>query len=677
MDYPSLKVVDLKAVLKKRGLPQTGLKQALIDRLRADDAASAAQPAADEKEGEDASEQIEIARDITVEKPGTEEAPSSLPSLETKQPEAQAARDENAAAPEVSTAPTDAAMPPPETADTVLPQDTQMVDAPEDAVSSERSPLQEISQPAPTETPVETPVVTETPAASGSQSLATTPRPEPRLEVPNVVSSNQTSVSGEEVLEDKRKRKRRSLTPPPSAEAVAMKRAKLEEDGDEQRDRPEIKSSPMADTASAAAPGGATLASEEDESKPPPTDEAATLEPAESATLEAKAVDAEMGHPAALEAPEAMAGPVEDGSVRRDRPAQERRSPSPKHQVPPSKDTASTGKDGRFKELFSGSARKGSEIAQQQSTSHGADEGDDRSVEPALHPATPALYIRDFMRPLHQPALKDRLISLATQPGSSPNPDTVISFYLDPIKTHCLVLLNSVKAASRVRSAIHNSVWPDERTRKPLWADFVPEEKVEQWIETEKASSSGPRGSSSKRWEVVYLPARDDEGAVEAELREVGAGGPTLGSGANSGRGVQGAPLGPRLAGTGGSAPADARQASKSIPGPQAVNSGFVALDSLFKSTTAKPKLYFLPVSKDLVDQRLDTLSEKRRTEDRDGKDLRRYTFEDGHHLVDRGPDVNTGVRGGGPPRRGRGRNFTSGRGGWRDNTWRDRRDRW
>ncbi|KAK2817667.1 hypothetical protein FQN49_007979, partial [Arthroderma sp. PD_2] len=45
-DYASLKVTDLKAELKKRGIPQTGLriKQNFIDRLIQDDNARAGAP---------------------------------------------------------------------------------------------------------------------------------------------------------------------------------------------------------------------------------------------------------------------------------------------------------------------------------------------------------------------------------------------------------------------------------------------------------------------------------------------------------------------------------------------------------------------------------------------------------------------------------------------------------
>ena len=96
----------------------------------------------------------------------------------------------------------------------------------------------------------------------------------------------------------------------------------------------------------------------------------------------------------------------------------------------------------------------------------------------------------------------------------------------------------------------------------------------------------------------------------------------------------------------------------------------FLALDTLFKSTIAKPKLYFLPVAADLADKRLDELDSltTRRGEIPPGgsgyRDSRRYTFEDGA-LVDGGPEFGLRAERGGPRARG-------GRGG-RGGGWRGR----
>ncbi|GME24800.1 DNA-binding SAP [Neofusicoccum parvum] len=130
-----------------------------------------------------------------------------------------------------------------------------------------------------------------------------------------------------------------------------------------------------------------------------------------------------------------------------------------------------------------------------------------------------------------------------------------------------------------------------ERTRKALWADFIPEEKVSEWIEREEKEGGGRMG---KRWEVVYEPDEGDAG-VQAELREP--------------------PTGP------------------------AAEKSFLALDKLFRSTTAKPKLYFQPIEKTLADKRLDELdrctSRDWKPSDAAGGTERRYTFEDGDVLVD------------------------------------------
>lgn len=79
-------------------------------------------------------------------------------------------------------------------------------------------------------------------------------------------------------------------------------------------------------------------------------------------------------------------------------------------------------------------------------------------------------------------------------------------------------------------------MWPNERTRKPLWVDFVPEEKVQGWVDTEKKGG---------RWQVAFNEDESVEGGIRAELEEVGVGG---GRPVRGGRGVEllGVPTGPR-----------------------------------------------------------------------------------------------------------------------------------
>jgi hypothetical protein len=86
-------------------------------------------------------------------------------------------------------------------------------------------------------------------------------------------------------------------------------------------------------------------------------------------------------------------------------------------------------------------------------------------------------------------------------------------------------------------------------------------------------------------------------------------------------------------------------------------------LDQLFKSTAAKPMLYYQPVSKDLANRRLDNIDAAMSKDAAAGKrmtgPINRYIFEDGDKLVDRGPEIFPGIRP--PPDQRRG---GAGRGG-------------
>jgi hypothetical protein len=264
----------------------------------------------------------------------------------------------------------------------------------------------------------------------------------------------------------------------------------------------------------------------------------------------------------------------------------------------------------------------------------------DRVIDPAIHPATSALYIRDLMRPLNQAQLKSHLATLAAPPGQEPDLDVVVSFYLDTIRTHAFVSFTNTSAASRVRSALHDRIWPDEKTRKPLWVDFVPVEKLDEWIEQEQGQPGG-RGVA-KKWEVYYDV--DEDRHVTAILQE-----------SNNLRPAQPirrpsvpvppvqAPQAPRRIENAPSAPRSFNIRGQGLP------TNTARLGELFKSTAAKPMLYYQPVSKAVANKRLDNIDAAMSKDAAAGKrmtgPINRYTFEDGDKLVDRGPEIFPGIR--------------------------------
>ncbi|KAL1839778.1 hypothetical protein VTJ49DRAFT_1152 [Mycothermus thermophilus] len=301
----------------------------------------------------------------------------------------------------------------------------------------------------------------------------------------------------------------------------------------------------------------------------------------------------------------------------------------------------------------------------------------DRDVPPAQHPATPALYIKNLMRPLRENQLRDYLVDLAALPGAAPDPGCIVDFYLDQIRTHAFVRFTSTSAAARVRSALHGTVWPNERNRKELWVDFIPEDKVAEWIERELAE--GGRGSSA-RWEVCYEP--DDNGEIVARLVNVEAepirrnstrqpvmppppapAGPAARSGPSTG--VEGAPLGPRGRGTNhyrqpppGPAVDDYEREPDRNDRPDRVprsRDRFRSNAGEPRTTRTHPPLHYRPVSEEVAQRRLTNILAhvtKDRYRDLGRPDeINRYTFENGEDFVDRGKEAFVGIR---PPHRER-----------------------
>jgi uncharacterized membrane protein YgcG len=290
---------------------------------------------------------------------------------------------------------------------------------------------------------------------------------------------------------------------------------------------------------------------------------------------------------------------------------------------------------------------------------------DDRPTIPAIHPVTSALYIRNFMRPLRPEPLRTHLVSLASPPSSAPDSSIVSALFLDNMKTHALALFTSTTAASRVRASLHGAIWPPEGNRKELWVDFVPDDKVEDWIKieeealaAEKDARASGRSVPAKRFEVVYNEEPDDVTAVH---QEVGSSAPIN------------APRGPRASID------DRRTSSAPAPLPTSpteelkdkTSASFKTLHDLFDSTTAKPQLFYLPVSDAVADTRLKELEfETSRDWDpeavRKGRGIQkeaklRYTFDEDDRVVVAGEDFGAWSE----DSRG-GRGGYRGRGGWR-----------
>lgn len=479
------------------------------------------------------------------------------------------------------------------------------------------------------------------------------------------------STIGAEAMEDNKKRKRRSQSPPPLSEEIAQKRARVDDS------KPNVilpEDSVMQDMADSRA----KKPEDASRSGPVPSDlpesahkEGYTKTPAKEETAGGRKSTSNEGN----EAPQSLL-PGKGPEPPKDTEPQPDSSDDTPTQTQSEDMTAKPSPhDTRFKKLFSAPPDRPASPVRQ--APYGEDE--DRSISPALHPATSALYIRDFMRPLHPSLLKDHLIALATRaslsPSASPPSQIIKEFFLDPIRTHCLVGFTSTAAASRVRSSLHNRVWPDERGRRPLWVDFVPEEKLRKWIEVEKDVRS-QKGQGAKRWEVVY---EEEEGHIKAYLQEAGSGPrPPLSHPSSrlqsdapqAAPGVAGAPLGPRSRAPEASRPF--QQQKQASAQSADVGKGFQALDDLFQSTNTKPKLYYLPVSKAVADKRLEQLGEGKGG-GRSGNEIRKYTFE-GEILVDRGADFSGRSRGGfGGGRRGRGGGGGGGGGSYRGDGWRER----
>jgi hypothetical protein len=289
---------------------------------------------------------------------------------------------------------------------------------------------------------------------------------------------------------------------------------------------------------------------------------------------------------------------------------------------------------------------------------------------PSIHLPTSSIYIRNFKRPLHIPTLREHISQLAQSSDSS---DPIKTFYLDSVRTHAFITFTSVSAASRARAAMHEARFPDEPQREPLFADFIPENKVQEWIDQETGGGFGG-GRSNRRWEVIY---NNDQKGVTASLQDADSK-PRPAMTQRSSINAKGSTSGvhpDREA----FMPPEPRRTSQPER-PRQPETGFKALDELYSHTTSKPKLYYKPAPSHLVADRLDLIKGLRLGHADLGKSgdegMKRFSFEKfkgRDEWVDKGPEFGHGVRGQailrGERPRGRGGGFRGGRG----DSWRGR----
>ncbi|KAK4061201.1 uncharacterized protein Triagg1_10373 [Trichoderma aggressivum f. europaeum] len=556
-DWSQLKVVDLRAELKSRGLPYAGLKAELVARLEAAD--KEAEQGEGENPPEEPNEPVAVEED-NVEKDNVEAAQPSpardpTPAVEQTADHAQEAKpaqptEERIASPVPVPAPAPAE-PESEPAEPIAENPSEALEgdagqAREAAVDShppagneKEQPLERTASPAPKE-----------------------PTQEPTQE-PSQVPTAEASI---EPTPEAQKRKRRSHSPLPTEEEIAQKRARVDNITHEDN-------APVAE-------------------KPNEADIAMTTASHEE-------------QPSAMEDVQ----PVET----------------------------------------------------------------ERSVEPAMHYPTTAIYISNLMRPLRPDDLQNHLVSLAATNDSDTAKDPILRFYLDQIRTHAFVTFDSAATALRVRTALHDTVWPNESNRKALSVDFVPSEKVDEWIEMEEAG--GRR--SSIRWQVAYTDGPDVQASLVESAFASRAGQPEPPAAARPPLPLGSSnamPIGPRAQrgrdqyredeGEGDRSRGRDAEGDRSRQwdsetmrppptGPRGRRAGprstVSSLDHVVERTKARPHIPFQAVAESVARRRLDNISVYSNEDPSPHFNSNRYSFEGGDNFVDRGREIFEGIR---PPHR-------------------------
>lgn len=219
--------------------------------------------------------------------------------------------------------------------------------------------------------------------------------------------------------------------------------------------------------------------------------------------------------------------------------------------------------------------------------------------------ATAALKIEKLVRPFTERALREKLAATGQVQG----------LWLAPIKTHCYVVFADVTQAYATLTALHGTEWPVGNKSK-LQVRFVPVDVAQVAIDTKAdppsnaAATAPPRaqrnaslnssGMTSHMQRTLHKAAEEGQAAAVGPGSRRGSAGPEPHTplALDASRGTAGAnveDINMADAET-GTAAGDAKTDSLDAKADDEAQQEPLGLDDLFRRTTAKPHLYYLPL---------------------------------------------------------------------------------
>lgn len=144
-----------------------------------------------------------------------------------------------------------------------------------------------------------------------------------------------------------------------------------------------------------------------------------------------------------------------------------------------------------------------------------------RRVSPSRRPESEIIHIRGLTRPFTDRALKAEILKSGGQ---------IVDFWIDSVKSHCIVQMQSIDEAREVRNVMHNTQWPAANP-KTLSVQFDTKENLERHrsgLPAINSSTPAPatrserKVSDRERPVIGQLPGRNPslKITVEAAMRE-------------------------------------------------------------------------------------------------------------------------------------------------------------